>query len=278
MEDALIGLATEFGLRDPSDGSWQVVLDFEDISGSTPVRVSFGEGFFLVDPLHTIAGTLDDPSPLVETAESAGHPAASGAVHTGVGGVPGGTSAGDQPLGPGGPTPIDDDGCCSAACVHNSIAAGIDAYLADTTLTIEEIEQIAHDTTQTAAACCVPWSWSRPSSIPPTCTPQGGWVHTGHVDQPLMAGAKNRICFYERDVIEQHFRTYTKRCLNCTRITRQQTRTKTGKQKTTSNFQWLPGVDPPPACPPGPTAPGGGCFISEVISCNPWGPPLPDCP
>jgi len=87
-EDAMVDLATEFGLDDPFGGTWLIDLDPANATGSALPRQPFGKGFFVTDPLYLIANQLPDPNPLVQSAQSAGMPAGGGAINTGsVGGT-----------------------------------------------------------------------------------------------------------------------------------------------------------------------------------------------
>jgi hypothetical protein len=224
-------------------------------------RVPFGKGFFVTDPLHDIANQMDDPEPLAEAAENSGLAAGSGAANTGsVSSGPGGTGLGGA----------SSTSCgCDNACIQSSIAVGIDAYLADTSLTIAEVEAIANEDVELALACCLCWTWYTPTTT--TCTP-GAWAVTGsgtHIEN----GVTVLRCTYSRPVTLVDTRTARRRHNNCTRTTTVQTRTRTGTQTTTVDTPYFSTLPPP--CP---TPAGGACnAVGPTTQTVPWGPPRPPC-
>ena len=192
-EDAMIDLANEFGLSDPFLGDWQIELDEEDVFDIILPRVPFGKGFFVTDPLYQAAQQLDNPESLVEGAESAGLAAGSSSINTGA--VSGGT-------GIGGAMPADED------CLRSTIASGIDAYLADPTLTIQEIEAVSHDD-EVARIC---FCWERDFRGAPSAWSAWNCNGWGLDSTDPVAGT----CTWSTNATRLRTRTVRRRCLNCT--------------------------------------------------------------
>ena len=267
-EDAMVDLASEFGLADPHDGDWWIDLDEEDYLDYILPRVPFGKGFFVTDPLHDIAQFLDDAEPLAEGAEDSGLAAGSSAINTGsITGTPiggGGDVGGPQPGGGG------EDCGCEDACIQESILIGTNAYLADQSLDAEAVEAIAYDYLQTALACCIPHTW-RVGPVTKSCSPVGGWAFAGSRNQSI-AGGRRLTCDYTRTVVETKTRKCIKRCFDCTKLPHTQVSLRTGTQTTSISIDYQ-GVVPP--CPP----PGSPlCAVTDGTTWGPWGPPPPTCP
>lgn len=253
-EDAMIDLADEFGLPDPFGGEWHFDLDPEDVLEHMLPRVGFGKGFFVTDPLYVIAHQVDDPEPLAEGAEDAGLAAGSGAINTGS------VSGGGADVGP--PQPTD---CGCDACIQDSIAAGVDASLADPTLDLDAIETIAHAESQNLLSCCIRWTWTANTWPwgPWYCS--GGWALDPDFNSPIWNSGCSVNCHYERDVSRDRTRTRIRRTWGCARCAWVEICTETGQQKARatvdlSNFGCnLPAgftcpatPDNPPACTDGP--------------------------
>ena len=252
-EDALLDLAGEFGLPDPMDEGWMIEgLDPADVTGNAGVRQAFKTGFFATDPLAEAASAMSNPQPLVETAE---------AVGIASGGSLGNTGNPVNPIDPQNPC-----GCADVGCIQNSIAAGVDAGIADSTLTDEEVEAISYQSLQNALPCCVYWVWT---------SWQGSWSawdcgpwQFDH-SQTLPFGEKD--CVYTRTVSRTQQRTRVKRCWSCRIIAAHQTREETCTQETSIRVY----VSDP--CPDASTVSGSQSCSCSSPSSTGWSPPLPPC-
>ncbi len=257
-EDALLDLATEFVLPDPMNGDWMIDdLDVADVTGAAGDRAPFKTGFFTEDPLSEAASALDNPQPLIEAAESLGL-------------ASGGSLANSGNL----TNPIDPQptGCSCAVinCLQDSISAGVDAMIADSTLTPEQIDAIMNEEMQIAFGCCIYWiSYYGPSDWQTSC---GGWQL---VDSNSIPGGGTN-CDYERDVTMIRTRLAFKQCWDCTRFFVVQTQTHTGCQSTRETV-----IQGDPCPDPGDVGePDGECVITDCGDAvtGPWTPSLPPCP
>ncbi|USN99359.1 MAG: hypothetical protein H6810_01395 [Phycisphaeraceae bacterium] len=263
-EDALLDLAAEFGLPSPMSGEWMIDdLDPAKVTGTAGQRQPFKSGFFTEDPLSNAAAAMDNPEPLVEAAETVGIPAGGSLVNTG------------NLTNPIDPEPLP---CgCQNACLQDSIAAGIDAMIADGTLAPEEVEEIARVEMQIQFRCCIEWDFHFATS--PWQVSCGQWhaVGNGFQQCPCPSDDPNvDNCFYQRDFIETRTRVTIRVCSNCTVFSAVQIQTRTSCQETRESV--LHG-DPCPD-PDGVEEPDGGCVNTHCgpTTTGPWTPPLPPCP
>ena len=237
----MLDLSSEFGLSDPFLDQWPVELDEEDVLDFVLPRVPFGKGFFITDPLYDVAQLLDDPEPLAEGAEDAGMAAGSGAVNTGA--VSGGSDIGS-------PQPNEN-------CIHISIASGIDAYLADPDLTIEDIELVAHNEMAAGLCICIQWTWwGTPGAWSPwTCN---GW-------ELVSADINTETCTYRTYASRQRSASHRKRCTSCDVINWTAFETEYGTLTATAT------MGPGGSCSPPP------CGTPQNVTSTGWVPPEPDC-
>ncbi len=272
-EDAMIDIANEFGLSDPMSGDWMIDLDSEDVLDCLLPRAAFGKGFFVTDPLYTIANHIEDPEPLAEGAEDAGLAAGSGAINTG------GISGGGSDAGGGQSA----DGCgCDDACLQTMIALGADVYLIESPTTLEEADQALEDAdlamadyVSTLFPCC------RRRTVTNSFS-DGTWVcgAWGLTSGPTSAGGQTNYtfnCSYSRTATKTQTRTRIRTCWNCVRCTWRQTRTLTSVEQTTRSTVT---AFPPtlPVCPPAPIS-GPGCSGLEADEdlTTTWTPASPYC-
>lgn len=258
-EDALIALATEFGLPDPMSGDWGVEgLDPQSVTGFAGPRMAFKTGFFEADPLSEAAAAMSNPEPLVQTAEGLGLAAGSSVVNTGsVGGIE--------------PQPVPEEcGCAAGLCIQDAIAAGVDALIADPELEFEAVEGIAYQewTGGNAFFFCCPWEWTQWEG------PWSDWDCSSPMvyerSELLPYGLKE--CFYTATVERRKQRIRIKRCLNCMVYSRRQTLTETC---TFTSSIIVPDANDCPESPSAPTpcdCPSGGSTQTSD-----WTPPLPGC-
>ena len=257
-EDAIIDLAAELGLPDPFGGEWDLTLDTDDVLEHVLPRKPFGSGFFAADPFYPIASQMPNPQPLAEGAEEAGMPAGGSMINTGnvSGGGTGGSAGGHSNPCAGG---------CSTVCLQNSVAAGVDAFLADPTIGVAGAAAKDSEVWYGLAGCCFPRSWrTTPVPGPWTCGP---WVF--QYSSPGGMAGKN--CHYIRNTTRTVSRGYTRRCLDCTMIIITQTATETSTQ--TGRVTVAAG-DP---CPAGGPV-GLACAPTGSISRGAWTPGPPACP
>lgn len=242
-EDAMLDLSSEFGLSDPFLDQWLVGLNEENVLDFILHRVPFGKGFFVTDPLYNVAQLLDDPEPLVEGAEDAGLAAGSGAINTGV--LSGGSDVGS-------PQPTNED------CIYISIAAGVDAYLSDPDLNVEDIELIAHDEMEAMICFCIEWTWRGRAGA------WSSWTCTGWnlVASDPVAGT----CTYSTYASRQRSASNRKRCYNCTVL-----------NWTTFETQYGALTLTVPMGPGGSCSPPAACGAPQSSTSTGWVPPDPNC-
>jgi hypothetical protein len=267
LEDAAIDLATEFSLSSPLEGFWLIDLDPANVTGHTLPRTSFGSGFFTTDPLHAVAVQMADPDPLAEAAEQSGFPAATSTVNTGQISPGGGASS------PADPEPIGNclRGAEARAQLKDAIASGTNAYLSGNASTILEIEAVAFDAWQSAAACCVPWTWSGSSF---TCSSATPWalIQTTEIETIL---THIRVCTFKRTVYGIQTRISLKRCFSCSFFVYSQTRSVSQVQTVEDRAYYTLPAAPPPC----PAPPGNACTLSgSVTGTTSFMPPEPQCP
>jgi hypothetical protein len=253
-EDAMVDLAAELGLADPFGGTWQIVLDPSNSIGIASPRLAFGKGFFVDDPLYFIANQLPDPEPLAQLAESAGLAAGSGAINTG--------SIGGTDIGGGQST-----NCGCDACIQDSIAAGADAFLANPSMLVEEIDDVigASLAASPGGGCCIERTTCGPISFGPwSCT---GWSLNDH-------NPHTGNCEYVRTAFRLQTIRCSKICSDClTKVSFTQNRIESG------DIFWVTGgTQYPSDC----TEPTVSCsssvfFIQDLTTTN-WTPPPPSCP
>jgi hypothetical protein len=251
-EDAMIDIANEFGLVDPFGGDWHIDLDTHDVLDHVLPRVPFGKGFFVTDPLHTIANQIDDPEPLAEAAENSGLAAGSGAVNTGsISSGPGGSNVGG---------PISES-CGCDACIQDALSQGSDALISDPALSLAAVDGII-GTHLELFGCC----WPRITRCITTNGPWNcsGWVLDG--TDPTPAGVS---CRYVRNVFRLQSQNCIKVCLDCSSFTFNRSRIQSGTEPGTTV------AANPAACTP-PPAGGCGAILQNEDFTN-WS-PAPACP
>jgi len=256
-EDAMVDLATEFGLADPFGGTWLIDLDPINATGAPVIpRQPFGKGFFMYDPLYFIANQLPNPDPLAQSAEAAGLPAGGGAINTG---SVGGTNVGGA----------QSTNCgCDNGCIQYSIAAGADAFLADSTMTVETIDDVigANYAARPGGGCCPEMT---------TCgqISNGPWYCTAWTFVGMESIEQLGYCVYTRNVFRIQTINCRKRCSDClTTLNFTQNRQQFGDAFTHTGPTALPGDCVAPL-----RNPCNGSGVAEFATTG-WSPPPPACP
>ncbi|MEM7628828.1 MAG: hypothetical protein AAF356_05335 [Planctomycetota bacterium] len=268
--------AAELGVSDPTDpdSPWPVegVVGFDSAPAGDPVP--FVNGVIAGHWLEPIVPALDDPQPVVAIFEQAGEPVAASSVTLAGGVTPVG---GVDPADPGGGNP------CIALVTPEQIWTAVADSIESELVTPGTVHDVFDDTLDLAITCCwlrcfchapLPWG-PRPNG----CTPWDNWK-----DTPLANGCIGEAS-WRRDREELQWRHATWTSITCVKTTMWQSRTRTRRECTTTEWDTLgaaycideptrPNVKTaPPATFPGPfcSVPGNPFATSGwTPRCIPW--------